>query len=132
MVAVGVYGGWAAVHLGRRGADTTAWDQVLVNTAMRMVPPPVHLRTIQPRNDRELYLMTVVSDQQDILSGLMVFVLRMILSATVAGLGLVLLVAGATEWEVRSALTGARGDPPNQSAESPETSDVFGHQSSGG
>ncbi len=118
MLLAGLYGGWAAVHLGRRGADAETFDRVLVRAATRMVPPPAHLRSIEARNDRELYLVTVVADQQDVMAGLMVFVLRLILIATLGGLGLVLLTAGATEWEVRSEMARNGGRPPDQSVES--------------
>ncbi len=97
-----VYGGWGARQFGRRGADATAFDQPLVRAAARMVRLPSHLRTIQPQNSRELYLLAVVTDEQDVLFGLVVLMLRVIVSLTVGGLGLVLVTAGATEWEVRS------------------------------
>jgi len=103
MLTIGVaYGSWGGRHFGRRGPDPGAFDQPLVRAAARMVPPPAHLQSVQPRNDRELYLATVISDQQDVLFGLALFVLRMIVALTVGVLGMVLLTAGATEWEIRS------------------------------
>ena len=72
-----------------------------------MVTAPPHLRTVQPQNDREMYLMTVVSDQHDVMFGLVVILLRMIVALTIAGLGLVLTTAGATEWEIRSEVAAA-------------------------
>jgi hypothetical protein len=109
LLCLGVaYGAWGSAHFGRRNADTGAFDQPLVRAAARMVPPPAHLHSITPQNDRELYLATVISDQQDVMFGLALFILRMIAALTAGGLGLVLLTAGATEWEVRSELP--RGD----------------------
>jgi hypothetical protein len=99
-----VYGSWGAWHFGQRGPDVAAFDQPVVAAATRMVPPPLHLKTIVPDNSRELYLATVISDQQDVMYGLAVFILRMIAAITFGGLGLVLVTAGATEWEVRSEL----------------------------
>lgn len=42
--------------------------------------------------------------RQDALFGMTVLALRLIVALTVAGLGLVLLTAGSTEWELRSEL----------------------------
>jgi hypothetical protein len=97
-----VYACFAGLHMARRGADARAFDQPLVRLARRMNPPPVHLRLYRPENERELYLVTVISDQQDVLRGLTTLVLRMIAALTAGGLGLVLLTAGSTEWEIRS------------------------------
>ncbi len=47
-------------------------------------------------------MVTVISDQQDVLVGMTVLLLRLVIALTAGGLGLVLLTAGATEWEVRS------------------------------
>jgi hypothetical protein len=96
------YAAWAGHQFAVRGGDTRAFDQPLVHLAARMTPPPAGLRGIQPRNDRELYLLAVITDQQDVLFGLTVLVLRMIVALTVGGIGLVLLTAGSTEWEMRS------------------------------
>jgi hypothetical protein len=103
-----VYAGWAGDHFRRRGADATAFDQPLVRAAGRMVVEPVHLRAVKPQNNRELYLLTVVSDQQDVMSGLVVLLLRIIVALTTGGFGLVLATAGATEWEIRSRGAGER------------------------
>jgi hypothetical protein len=96
------YGWWGAHQFQQRGADRTAFDQPLVRAAQRMVPWPRHLKNVQPENDRELYLSAVITDQQDVMTGLVLLALRMIAALTAAGLGLVLVTAGATEWEVRS------------------------------
>jgi hypothetical protein len=96
------YGSWGANRFGRRGADANAFDQPIVRAALRMVPPPFHLKDVFPRTDRELYLSTVISDQQDVMFGLALLILRMIVTLTFGGLGLVLVSAGATEWEIRS------------------------------
>lgn len=101
LVAAG-YGTWAAEQFSRRDAEATAFDQPIVRAARLMVPPPAHLRSITPVNSRELYLVTVVSDQQDVMVGLAVLVLRSIVTLTVGGIAMVLLTAGATEWEVMS------------------------------
>ena len=97
-----VYGIYAGQRFGGRGNDRNNFDQPVVDLATRLNPPPAHLGSIQPRNNRELYLVTVVSDQQDIILGLTVLVFRMIATLTIGGLGLVLLSAGSVEWEVRS------------------------------
>jgi hypothetical protein len=101
-VGYGVYAGWA---FGRRGGDDAVIDRPLVTLARSLTPPPVHLGSIVPENNRELYLVTVISDQQDTMFGLTLLVLRMIVALTLGGFGLVLLTAGATEWEVLSELT---------------------------
>ena len=96
------YGTWAGNRFRTRGADATAFDQPIVRAATQMVTAPPHLLGIKPQNDREVYLVTVVSDQQDVMLGLVVLLLRTIVALTVGGLGLVLTTAGATEWEIRS------------------------------
>jgi len=96
------YGIWAAERFATRGADAHAFDGGLVRLAERMISRPAYLRMIQPQNGRELYLVTVISDQRDVLVGMTVLVLRLIVVLTASGLGLVLMTAGATEWEVRS------------------------------
>ena len=100
-VAVG-YGMYAGQRLGQRGSDDHVLDQPLVRMARSMTPLPRHLGTIEPQNNRELYLVTVISDQQDVMFGLTLLILRMIVALTAGGFGLVLLVAGSTEWEIRS------------------------------
>jgi hypothetical protein len=102
MVLGCAYGIWGGQQFRLRGADGRAFDQPVVRAAQRMVPPPRHLKDVWPENGRELYLAAVITDQQDVLLGLVLFVLRMIASLTAGGLGLVLVTAGATEWEVRS------------------------------
>jgi len=96
------YGIWAGNRFRSRGADATAFDQPIVRAAAGMVTAPPHLRTVKPQNDREVYLMAVVSDQHDVMLGLLVILLRLIVALTIGGLGLVLTTAGATEWEIRS------------------------------
>ena len=102
------YGLYAGQRFSRRNRDERAFDQPLVRLGRGLTPAPVHLRSVTPQNARELYLVTVISDQQDVMFGLTVLVLRMIATLTAGGLGLVLLTAGSTEWEIRSE-THARG-----------------------
>lgn len=97
------YAAYGARQFGRRGADGSAFDRaVVVRLAHAMTPPPVHLRGIEPSNSRELYLLTVIADQQDVLTGLTVLLLRLIPAVTLGVLGMVLVTGGSTEWEVRS------------------------------
>ncbi len=103
-VLAGGYGAWAAQRFSARGADTRGFDHALVQVADRMLRPPPGLASIKPENVRELYLSTVISDQRDVLVGETAFMLRLIVVMTGAGFGLVLITAGATEWEVRSEL----------------------------
>ncbi len=98
-------------QFGRRGSDAHVFDQPLVRAARAMTPAPRHLSTITPENTRELYLVTVISDQQDVTFGLTLLILRSILVLTLGGLGMVLLTAGSTEWEIRSE-TALRGPAP--------------------
>ena len=102
LAAAGAYAWFAGAQLARRGSDERAFDQPLVRLAGRMHPLPAHLHQYQPQNDRELYLSTVIKDQQDMLVGLTALVLRMLAAMTAGGVGLTLLTAGSTEWEVRS------------------------------
>jgi len=102
LAATTAYAWFAGFQMARRGADARAFDQPLVRLAARMNPLPIHLHQYQPQNDRELYLATVIKDQQDMLVGLTALVLRMIAAVTAGGIGLTLLTAGSTEWEVRS------------------------------
>lgn len=102
-VAIG-YGAFAGIRFAARGADARAFDQPLVRVARVLTPLPGHLRTIQPENNRELYLVAVITDQQDVQFGLTLLILRMIVTLTVGGLGIVLVAGGSTEWEVRSEL----------------------------
>jgi hypothetical protein len=96
------YGLYAGRQFGRRGSDDRVFDQPLVRAARAMTPAPRHLGSITPENSRELYLVTVISDQQDVTFGLTLLILRSIVVLTVGGLGMVLLTAGSTEWEIRS------------------------------
>ena len=96
------YATYAGHRFGTRGNDESVFDQPLARLGHVMTPPPVHMRGLSPQNDRELYLMTVISDQQDIMFGLTMLILRMIGTITIAGVGLVFLTAGSTEWEIRS------------------------------
>lgn len=107
-VAAG-YGIFSGQRFGRRGTDDRAFDQPVVRVARSMTPPPLHLRTIQPENNRELYLVTVIADQQDIMFGQTLLILRMILALTMGGLGIVLVAGGSTEWEVRSEMSLGKG-----------------------
>lgn len=102
LVCAGGYAAWAGQRFSSRGADARAFDQVLVRYGAGLVGVPVHMIGFVPLGDRELYLTTVISDQKDVMDGLTILLLRMIVSMSVGGLGLVLLTAGATEWEVRS------------------------------
>jgi hypothetical protein len=103
------YTAYSGQRFSKRGVDDLSIDQPLVRLAHNLTPPPRHLRTIEPANNREFYLVTVISDQQDLIFGLTLLLLRMILSLTVGGLGLVLLTAGSTEWRTRSeAVTAAQ------------------------
>jgi hypothetical protein len=96
------YGIYAGRQFGTRGVDDHVFDQPLVRAAHAMTPAPRHLGTISPENSRELYLVTVIADQQDVAFGLTLLILRAIVVLTVGGLGMVLLTAGSTEWEIRS------------------------------
>jgi hypothetical protein len=102
LAATAAYAWFAGAHMARRGSDERAFDQPLVRLASRMNPLPVHLLQYQPQNDREFYLATVIKDQRDMITGLTVLMLRMIVALTAGGIGLVLLTAGSTEWEIRS------------------------------
>ncbi len=98
----GTYGTWGAGRLAARGADARTFDRPLVHLAKAMIRQPGSVRRMQAMNAREFYLLTVISDQRDVLEGMTVFILRLIISLTGAGFGMVLLTAGATEWEIRS------------------------------
>ena len=103
MTALAVsYGSWAGGRFGRRGADTHVFDWPVVRVAARLTGLPAGMRGAQPQNDRELYLFAVITDQQDVMFGMTLFMLRMIATLTVGGLGMVLIAAGSTEWELRS------------------------------
>ncbi|HEY3383300.1 MAG TPA: hypothetical protein VGK32_16125 [Vicinamibacterales bacterium] len=119
------YGVWAGARFAKRGADLTAFDQPVVQMASRLTRAPFHMRGVTPNNSTELYLVTVISDQQDVMFGMMVLVLRLIAVVTVGGLGLVLLTAGATEWEVRSEAP----DPPGPAGATQSATDASRRQS---
>ncbi len=102
MAMAAAYGSWAGGHFGRRGADAGVVDWPLVGLASRMTDLPAGLRGARPQNDRELYLLAVITDQQDVMFGMTVFMLRMIAALTMGGLGIILVAAGSTEWELRS------------------------------
>ena len=93
---------WAGHLFGQRGSEALGIDQPLVRFAARLTQTPPGLRGFQPHNDREVYLSTVITDQQDVLFGVTVLVFRLIGALTLLGIGLVFLTAGSTEWEIRS------------------------------
>lgn len=101
-VALG-YGTWATRRLGERGSERGTFDQTLVGMAGRLVQRPDRVPDIPTETSRELELAALARDQQDLLFGLTVLLLRLVASGTVAGIGLILLTAGSTEWEIRSA-----------------------------
>ncbi len=96
------YTSYAGQRFGHRGYDDRGFDTPIVRLAHTFTPPPRHMRDMTAENERELYLITVISDQQDVVFGLTAFLLRMVVSTTIAGFGLILLTAGSTEWEIRS------------------------------
>ena len=102
LVVAGGHAIWAADHLSVRGADDRAFDQVLVSAARSVTALPDPVLQIKPQSDNELYLKAVVTDQQDLMFGMALFMLRMIVTLTIGGLGMVLLTAASTEWEIRS------------------------------
>ena len=103
MMAVAMaYGAWAGSHFGHRGPDTRALDWPVVQVAARLTGLPTAVSGIRPHDDRELYLLAVITDQHDMMFGMTVFMLRMIATLTVGGLGIALIAAGSTEWELRS------------------------------
>jgi hypothetical protein len=103
MMALAIaYGAWAGSHFGRRGADEHVFDWPVVQVAARLTDLPTDLHGTQPQDNQELYLLAVITDQHDVMFGMTVFMLRMIATLTVGGLGIVLVAAGSTEWELRS------------------------------
>jgi hypothetical protein len=102
---------FAGRQFAHRGADLRAPDQPLVRLAADLTRAPDAVRALEPRDDRELYLLAVISDQRDMLFGLTVLILRAIVALTVGGLGIVLLTAGSTEWEIRTELAASGGAP---------------------
>jgi hypothetical protein len=93
---------WAARHLSVRGSDDKAFDQVLVSAARSVTAIPDEAERFSPQSDRELYLKAVLTDQQDLTFGMALFMLRLIVTVTIGGIGMVLLTAASTEWEIRS------------------------------
>jgi hypothetical protein len=102
LLAALAYGAFAGFTLARRGADQRAFDQPLARLAAGMNPLPPHLFMYEPRTDRELYLAAAFGDQRDMSVALTAFIMRMILSVTAGGFGLILMTAGSIEWELRS------------------------------
>jgi hypothetical protein len=102
LVAAGGHSIWAAQHLAVRNSDERAFDQVLVSAARSVTALPAPVRALAPQSGRELYLKAVLTDQQDLMFGMALFMLRMIVTVTVAFLGMVLVTAASTEWEIRS------------------------------
>jgi hypothetical protein len=93
---------WAGRHLSMRGSDDSAFDRYFVSAAREITAVPGPVRDLTPASNRELYLKAVITDQQDLAFGVTLFMLRMIVTLTVGGLGMVLLTAGSIEWEIRS------------------------------
>ena len=102
LVGASVYAAFAGTVFSQRGQDVRALDRPLALAALRMTPVPMHLASVRPENNRELYLVTVITDQHDVMFGMTLLVLRMIVALVAGGLGLVFLTAGSTEWEIRS------------------------------
>lgn len=96
------YGSWAAGRLGHRGAERAAFDQPIVRAAGQIVWAPDRLPDLRPQTSNEVLLLALVRDQQDMVFGLTLLLFRAILALTVGGLGMVLLTAGSTEWELAS------------------------------
>lgn len=108
------YGTWATRRLAQRGSERHTFDQALVSAAGQLVHRPDRIPDIPVRTSTEVELSAVARDQQDLLFGLTVLMLRLLVTGTLGGLGLVLLAAGSTEWEVRSEYLGvakASGGP---------------------
>jgi hypothetical protein len=112
LLIAGGYAIWAASHLSVRNSDDRAFDQVFVSAARSVTALPAQVQGITPQSNRELYLKAVITDQQDLMFGMALFMLRMIVTVTVGGLGMVLLTAASTEWEIRSVPDGAMPLPP--------------------
>jgi len=98
----GGYAAWAAYCFASDDDGERGFDAAIVQAAPPMLKQFPHLRGVHARNITETYLLSVIADQRDALVGMTVLALRGIIALTAAGLGLVLLTAGATEWEVRS------------------------------
>lgn len=96
------YGTWATRRLSNRGSERATFDQALVSMAGEVVRRPDSVPDVPATTSVEVELLAVARDQQDLLFGLTVLLLRLVVAGTVAGGGLVLLTAGSTEWELRS------------------------------
>jgi len=105
LLVAGGHAIWSARHLAVRGSDAAAFDQLLVSAARSVTAIPEDAERLTPQSDRELYLKAVLTDQQDLTFGMALFMLRMILTVTLGGLGMVLLTAASTEWEIRSGIS---------------------------
>lgn len=105
------YGTWSTRRLGERGSERQTFDQPIVSAAGRLVQRPDRIPEVLIRTQTELELSAVARDQQDMLFGLTVLLLRLLVTGTAAGLGLILLAAGSTEWEIRSEYLRAAGPP---------------------
>lgn len=106
------YGTWAGRRLAERGSERGTFDQPLVRAAGRLVRRPDRIPDVRERTFAEAELAAIARDQQDLLFGLTVLLLRLLATGTIAGLGLVLLTAGSTEWEIRSEPAMRRPDEP--------------------
>jgi hypothetical protein len=118
------YGVWATKRLGQRGADRQAFDRPMVTAAARLVTAPDRRPAFEPHTTNELFLLAVITDQQDIVYGLTLLALRLLAAGTVAALGLVLITAGSTEWEVRSETGPSDRPAPHRMASRPSVSSM--------
>lgn len=96
------YGTWATRRFGERGSERETFDRPLVDAAAQMVRRPDRIPDIVVKTSTEVELAALARDQQDLLFGMTVLLLRLLAAGTVSGLGLILLTAGSTEWEIRS------------------------------
>ncbi|WP_239491045.1 hypothetical protein [Luteitalea sp. TBR-22] len=100
------YGTWSTRRFGSRGSERQTFDQPVVEMAGRMVRRPDRIPDVPVTTLAEMELAAVARDQQDLLFGMTVLLMRLLATGTVAGIGLVLLTAGSTEWEIRSEAQG--------------------------
>ena len=96
------YGTWSTRRFGMRGSERSTFDQPLVEMAGRLVRRPDSIPNLHVKTSTEVELAALARDQQDLLFGMTVLLLRLLVTGTVGGLGLILLTAGSTEWEIRS------------------------------
>jgi hypothetical protein len=102
LMVVGLgFGTWSMARLGEASVQQRI-EGPIATFAARLVAPPLFLRGFRPASDRERALFVALVWAQDALFGMTLLALRMIVALTLAGLGLVLLTAGSTEWQVRS------------------------------